>query len=1047
MFIHLPALIFVLIISRRGVTGSGKTHAARLMSSQLLRLSTRSRKESKLADQINSVSYVLDSFGNSKTLLNPSASRHGRYTELHFTDNGRISGAKVLTFGLDKSRLSRLSHEERSFHVFYQLLAGATPVERDALQLEDPSDYALLASSGCYRLPGGPFSDDSAAMDELRASMKALGFKPKHIQSIFSLLLAILLLGNIQFADNGAKEVSYESATVVNLAVLDRVSALLGIPSEEFAQALSNKTNYIRKELYTVFLTADAASAQRDKLVQDLYAILFAFVTETVNHKISTADSPPPHTHIVLFDLPGFQSRGSTGSVGLTGPAPLVSAYGQNKFDEFCINFGNELLHSFLLHNTFDDATGYNSLVTSDGVPLPSINTMDNSACVELLRGAQVGDKIPKKPGGILGVMHKACSNYRQGKSSDKKDEDLLQDLVSGFGVHASFVTSPSTATGQQYTAADRMLFGINHYAGSCTYDIRGFVERDTDMLESTFVSLLRNSTDSFVAKLVSGPSMAAEMHQKDANIVVQAQVSSRPLRLPTSHLPRQSTESAELDPDRVYPVTTQLNSTLSSLLRTVDNTRVWNVACIRPNDSGSPNSFDKRRVKSQIRSLLLPDFLSRRKTDFVADVEHDEFCELYAPPSFNGTDVIQRIHAVADANHWRDGCDYAVGHRSVWLSFDAWKSVEDPIRAEERERRKALKMEGDDDDSILADPADDASPETHNWKGPIGGRADFGESADNLLRRTATGGTGHTGYYSNPSTPGYTGGDSQHPVMPSRGEGPFRDPSLHSAETTPKSMNDDPNLASKEGLVTKESRTIEEVPTSNARRWWLRFVWLMTWWIPSWCLSRVGKMKRPDVRLAWREKVTICLMIFFMCGIVIFYIIVFGRLLCPNFDRAWNTKELNEHQGQTDFWVAVAGEVYDISKFWQNDHSDITNLPATPDLMQELAGQDLTQYFPVPLSTGCPGLVSDTTLAMQAANFTIEVQTAVHTSGFLQANQGTKLDSQTWYPDVFLKAMNNYHKGPLVFTSGEVNELAFAEDRFVRQCVSTNSRLTCRVS
>ena len=82
-----------------------------------------------MAEQIKALETVLDSFGNAKTLMNHNASRHGGYLELHFNDRGRISAAKVLTFGLDKTRLNRLTHEERTYHVFYQFLAGTTPAE------------------------------------------------------------------------------------------------------------------------------------------------------------------------------------------------------------------------------------------------------------------------------------------------------------------------------------------------------------------------------------------------------------------------------------------------------------------------------------------------------------------------------------------------------------------------------------------------------------------------------------------------------------------------------------------------------------------------------------------------------------------------------------------------------------------------------------------------------------------------------------------------------------------------------------------------------
>jgi chitin synthase len=166
-----------------------------LSTSQLLRSSSHSRHELKAADQINALIPPLYSFGNAKTPINPNTSQHSRYLELHFNDRGHISSAKILAYALEKSRLNRLLHEEQSFHVFHQFIAGATLEEQDHFHLEDPSDYTLLASSGCYCLPAGVFSDDSITMNELRATMGTLGSKPKHMTSIFSLLVAILLLG------------------------------------------------------------------------------------------------------------------------------------------------------------------------------------------------------------------------------------------------------------------------------------------------------------------------------------------------------------------------------------------------------------------------------------------------------------------------------------------------------------------------------------------------------------------------------------------------------------------------------------------------------------------------------------------------------------------------------------------------------------------------------------------------------------------------------------------------------------------------------------
>jgi chitin synthase len=112
---------------------------------------------------------------------------------------------------------------------------------------------------------------------------------------------------------------------------------------------------------------------------------------------------------------------------------------------------------------------------------------------------------------------------------------------------------------------------------------------------------------------------VAAEKHSKDDEIIVQAQVSSRPLRNPSPVLSPNNTllavqdEHPRLDPAKTYPVTTQLDFTLSEIFASLERAKLWTISCIRPNDSGSPNSFDKRRVKSQIRSLLLPDHTARK--------------------------------------------------------------------------------------------------------------------------------------------------------------------------------------------------------------------------------------------------------------------------------------------------------------------------------------------------------------------------------------------------------------------------------------------------
>ncbi|EEB88707.1 hypothetical protein MPER_13300, partial [Moniliophthora perniciosa FA553] len=103
-------------------------------------------------------------------------------------------------------------------------------------------------------------------------------------------------------------------------------------------------------------------------------------------------------------------------------------------------------------------------------------------------------------------------------------------------------------------------------------------------------------------------------------------------------------------------------------------------------------------------------------------------------------------------------------------------------------------------------------------------------------------------------------------------------------------------------------NNAVEEVPTTRIRRVWLWIVWGCTWLLPSFLLSSIGRMKRPDIRLAWREKVTICWLIFLMNAAVVFYIVWFPKLLCPDFDKAWLPNEVAQHIASNDFYVSIQG-------------------------------------------------------------------------------------------------------------------------------------------
>ena len=882
-------------------------------------------------------------------------------------------------------------------------------MERDMFGLEGPSDYALLASSGCYRLPAGPFSDDGIAMDDLRDALKTLSFKSKHISSILSVLSAILLLGNIEFGEADAQDVS---AYVINIPVLQQAAKLLGVSAEELAETLTYKTTYARKELFTVLLNAKQSAAQRDQLVQDLYAILFAFVVETANYKLAPLSQTLScsATQIVILDQAGFQTRGAP-AVG--SASPLITAH-LSGFNEFCFNFTDEMVESHVLRSIFDDNSTFNGRVAADGISLPSVLAMENSACVELLRGASVSERNSRKPGGLLGVLDKAATSFKAGRGDAQRDDELLQDLTTKFAVHSSFV-SP--------TPEDRRSFGINHYAGTCSYDIFNFVENDADLLDPSFVTLLRGSSDSLVAKLMSGPSLSVENHQSDEDTIVQAQVSSRPLRSVTP-LSGTQPENPRLNPSRIYPLTTQLNQAISDVLSNLENTRLWTLNCIRPNDNGFSNSLDKRRVKGQIHALNLPDMISRRSVEFAAEFDQAEFCERYRP-TMRGSDA-ERIRQCVQSNGWVEGVDFALGHQKIWLSYSAWKMVEDVLRTAEREIKKLNREESEEDESTMPDdtaeyPQTPAEDRQHRF---------FDERAV-------------TPYQDPPRTPSAyeTYGPAQvaSPSYPYHEEAAW-DKKTEGYDASPPLLPKGADLAAVNAPEFEEHR-----PTTRVRRYWLYLVRLITGLIPDFVLKYIGRMNRPDVRLAWREKVTIFVLILLANGIVLFYIIAFGIILCPNFNYAWNFEEVSQHDLTTDYWVSIHGKVYDVTNFVKGDHSDISGNPSNNQAtLGALAGADLSYYFPPPLYQACAGLVSDQSMHISIKNTSEFVYSdASHASGQnALTSTGTALDNDNWYTQTYLPSIAQFYKGTLVWEPSDI--YGQANDTNIQRWVQPTLRHTC---
>ncbi|PVV02488.1 hypothetical protein BB560_003057 [Smittium megazygosporum] len=207
------------------------------------------------------------------------------------------------------------------------------------------------------------------------------------------------------------------------------------------------------------------------------------------------------------------------------------------------------------------------------------------------------------------------------------------------------------------------------------------------------------------------------------------------------------------------------------------------------------------------------------------------------------------------------------------------------------------------------------------------------------------------------------------------------------------------------------------EVEETFARRLWVKYTWLLTWMIPTFIIRRCG-MPRDDIIFAWREKVALCISIFYSWVALLFLIIGLGLILCPR-QLVWSSDEVQNHADVKDAFVSLRGEVYDITYFMNQIHGLGMN-GASKDQMLTYAGYEINASFPLDVNTACPELMDqfgkqDTANYLSSENVDdISQGWYIHKVGSL-ANSGEMMDKDFYYKYVLPK-MKTFRKGSLVW-------------------------------
>ena len=454
-------------------------------------------------------------------------------------------------------------------------------------------------------------------------------------------------------------------------------------------------------------------------------------------------------------------------------------------------------------------------------------------------------------------------------------------------------------------------------------------------------------------------------------------------------------------------------------------SSRVWYHLALHPTDESpaslaalpsTTSAWSAGTVSRQLRAWRLPEWANRRNKnlDFTADFDLEEFCQRYAP--LGCKDGRDGIESWIMEHGWSNG-EVVVGTQRIWMRESAWWEAEGMLDLKPSNEGFAG-LGG----VIGGEPMETGYSQDLNRSGffaPMNELTPHG-SRDHLIQPQqgpATVARSAMGARSVAPSRNVSGGDYG---LGFKGDD-MKGQVYYNNEMGEFVNHMDPEMAEPKHITTSSITT--------SRRIWVAVVWMLTFWIPSFVLRYVGRMKRPDVRMAWREKLVLVFMILIMNGVIVFWIIEFGRLLCPNFDKAWDQTEVSTHQGSNDFWVSIHGKVYDISKFWKLQHSD-TVIETTTDNMQPFGGMNLDDYFAPPLAVACPGLVSDESLILQTNN-TVLYPEGVHTSGPLQPYTDSKLYNIDWYGTYFLPRIKEYYHGDLVTKKSTVNSQGQDENHY----------------
>ncbi|XP_035909597.1 myosin heavy chain, muscle isoform X20 [Anopheles stephensi] len=442
-----------------GESGAGKTENTKKVIAYFATIGASGKKDENaekkgsLEDQVVQTNPVLEAFGNAKTVRNDNSSRFGKFIRIHFTGSGKLAGADIETYLLEKARVISQQTLERSYHIFYQIMSGSVKGLKDMCFLSnDIYDYNSV-SQGKITIPNVDDGEECLLTDE---AFNVLGFTQEEKDNIYRITAAVMHMGRMQFKQKGREEQAEADGTEDG----DKVAKLLGVGTDDLYKNLLKPRIKVGNEFVTKGQNKDQVTNSVGALCKGIFDRLFKWLVKKCNETLDTKQKRAQF--IGVLDIAGFE------------------IFDFNGFEQLCINFTNEKLQQFFNHHMFVlEQEEYKR----EGINWAFIDFgMDLLACIDLI----------EKPMGILSILEEESMFP---KATDQTFAEKL--MTNHLGKSAPFMKprppKPGIPAGH---------FAIGHYAGVVSYNITGWLEKNKDPLNDTVVDQFKKGSNALMVEI-----------------------------------------------------------------------------------------------------------------------------------------------------------------------------------------------------------------------------------------------------------------------------------------------------------------------------------------------------------------------------------------------------------------------------------------------------------------------------------------------------------------------------------------------------------------